>query len=788
MVPSWLMQRVVPLAGIVALMTIVPPHEVSADDQAPVDLSQHFGFGPLEIFKLERRSQSMLAGDFNNDGRTDLVLIDNSHSRLDLLLQREGPPAEDELPTLSEVNQIGSHWRFEHKKIPIDRNAQALAVGDFNADGRTDLAYFDDGDRLTIRFQPEDGDWKDRLVIRLADVDAQPWRLAAGDLNNDGKTDLVVLGKRLTYVLHQTEPGQFATPVQIRNTADQLGLAMIADIDGDGRNDLFYLANDVDSRKASARLQNEAGQLGPELRFDLKDTRGITLYDIVEGAGVEILSIDGTTGRMQVSQFDRENTGEDGLDVRMVQYGFGDSTNPKGRDLATGDIDGDGLIDVLVTDPDAAQIILFRQDRVNGLDAGTAYPSFLGVQQIQIAATGPGGAAEAFVLSTKEKSLGVARMDEGRLTFPTSLPISGEPVAFALVDQDQDGTPELLVLEKVRRGQYALRQLKRKGREWKPAGDEPLVELESSNEPGSIQALDANRDGRTDLVLISDVGREPTLLLATEDGKFEVARTEGGVQIGQIGRGSIFSGTLDDPVTLVAQDNFARSLRLDESNRWQVLDQFNPAASGAKIVGAATLDLDGQEGNELVLIDGGLNKLRVLRKEGMQYLPWEQVDLGAFPYIAARVVDLNGDGRDDLLLFGASRFVVLYAGERPPVLNMVATFESKLDDVFFVDLVAGDLNGDGEPDIALFDTRKHRVEIVTRRGNDLVHAINFRVFEEKGFGRQRSDGMQPREGVIADVTGDGRDDLILLVHDRVIVYPQDDGSSSGEVTQAAAKP
>jgi hypothetical protein len=781
------MQRVVPLAGIVALLTIVPAEAVPADDETPVELSQYYGFGPLEIFKLERRSQSMLPGDFNGDGRTDLVLIDNSHSRLDLLLQREGPPDEDELPTLSEVNKIGSHWRFEHKKIPIDRSAEALAVGDFNADGRTDLACFDDTDRLTIRFQPEGGNWQDRHVIRLADVDAQPWRLAAGDLNKDGKTDLVVLGKRFTYVLYQTDPGQFDTPVGIRNTTDQLGLAMIADIDGDGRNDLFYLANDADTRKASARLQNEAGQLGPEQRFDLKDTRGITLHDIAEEAGVEILSIDGTTGRMQVSQFDRENTGKDGLDVRMVQYGFGDSTSPKGRDLATGDIDGDGLIDVLVTDPDAAQIILFRQD-ANGLDAGTAYPSFLGVQQIQVASTGPNGSAEAFVLSTREKSLGVSRMDEGRLTFPSSLPNDGEPVAFALVDQDRDGTPELLVLERAQRGRYAVRQLNRQGQEWKPAGDEPLVEVETSSEPGSIQSLDANRDGRTDLVLISDVGRDPTLLLATDDGKFEVATTQGGVQIGQIGRGSIFSGTLDDPVTLVAQDNFARSIRLDESNRWQVLDQFNPSASGAKIVGAATLDLDGQEGNELVLVDAGLNKLRVLRKDGMQYQPWEQIDLGPFPYIAARVVDLNGDKREDLLLFGASRFVVLYAGQRPPVLNMVATFESRLDDPFFVDLVAGDLNGDGEPDVALFDTRKHRLEIVTRRGSELVHAINFRVFEEKGFGRQRAEGMQPREGVIADVTGDGRDDLILLVHDRVIVYPQDNGTSDDGDERTAAKP
>ena len=282
-------------------------HVVQADEeQPPVDLSQYYGFKDAEIFKLERRSQSMLPGDFNGDGRIDLVLIDNSHSRLDLLLQRKAPPTEEEALSTKDVNSIGSHWRFEHKKIPIDRSAEALAVGDFNADGRADLAYFDDGDRLTIRFQPEDGDWQEKLVIRLADVEAQPWRLSAGDLNNDGKTDLVVLGKRATYVLHQSEPGQFDTPVKIRNTAEQLGLGLIADLDGDERNDLFYMADDAGERKASARLQNDAGLLGPELRFDLKDTRGITLYDILEGAGSEILSIDGTTGRVQVSQFARE--------------------------------------------------------------------------------------------------------------------------------------------------------------------------------------------------------------------------------------------------------------------------------------------------------------------------------------------------------------------------------------------------------------------------------------------------------------------------------------------------
>ncbi|MEZ6055006.1 MAG: VCBS repeat-containing protein, partial [Planctomycetaceae bacterium] len=299
-----------------------------------------------------------------------------------------------------------------------------------------------------------------------------------------------------------------------------------------------------------------------------------------------------------------------------------------------------------------------------------------------------------------------------------------------------------------------------------------------SNEPTYMQKLDANQDGMPDFLLLSSNGRAPTLLVTDADGVPRVAETSGGLQLGDVERGAVFSGKLGEPVTLVAQENFARNVLLDEENRWQVLDQYNPVESDAKIKGVATLDLDGQPGNELVLIDTGVNKLRIFRKEGELYQPWEQVDLGSFPYIAAEVADLNADGRDDLLIFGEQRFLTLYAGQRPPELKDVMTFESKLDDVFLNDLAAGDLNGDGEPDIAAFDLRKHNVEIITPRGEQLVHGINFKIFDEKSFSRRGGGGAQPREGVVADVTGDGLNDLILLVHDRVLVYPQDDGNSS----------
>jgi hypothetical protein len=57
-----------------------------------------------------------------------------------------------------------------------------------------------------------------------------------------------------------------------------------------------------------------------------------------------------------------------------------------------------------------------------------------------------------------------------------------------------------------------------------------------------------------------------------------------------------------------------------------------------------------------------------------------------------------------------------------------------------------------------------------------VPAMRFKIFEEKSYrdtkGRPKAIA-EPRELTVADVTGDGKDDLVTVIHDRIIIYPQD---------------
>ena len=200
-------------------------------------------------------------------------------------------------------------------------------------------------------------------------------------------------------------------------------------------------------------------------------------------------------------------------------------------------------------------------------------------------------------------------------------------------------------------------------------------------------------------------------------------------------------------------------------------------SSSASLEGVASLNLDDQDGDEIVLVDTGVRKLRVLQKHDGVYRPWKEVELGSLQFTSTVTGDFNGDGKNDLLLVGAQHFSVLYTGRSDSELKEVASFESDRDDSYPADVIAGDINGDGQVDLSVIDTSIDGVEILNLDAEKGIReATHFRVFEEKRLVSADKDrGTEPREGIVVDVTADGRQDLILLCHDRLILYPQDSG-------------
>ena len=101
-------------------------------------------------------------------------------------------------------------------------------------------------------------------------------------------------------------------------------------------------------------------------------------------------------------------------------------------------------------------------------------------------------------------------------------------------------------------------------------------------------------------------------------------------------------------------------------------------------------------------------------------------------------------------------------------------YETPIKDGYLRDVTSGDLDGDGKKDLVFLETVRAYVDLVVfEPPHQLVSGNRWPVFEERTFRQRRNEASEPREAVVADVTGDGKNDLVLLVHDRVLLYPQE---------------
>ena len=96
-------------------------------------------------------------------------------------------------------------------------------------------------------------------------------------------------------------------------------------------------------------------------------------------------------------------------------------------------------------------------------------------------------------------------------------------------------------------------------------------------------------------------------------------------------------------------------------------------------------------------------------------------------------------------------------------------------------LAFGDLTGDGLPEAVLIDINEtNRMEVLSLGDLDNpLQTLQFPIFEaDPHFQGRRGRERNARQILIEDLTGDGRKDVVLLIHDRVLIYPQAELSGS----------
>ena len=779
----------------VGLLTGAGPSAMSRADE-PVEkpkLADYFGFLPLELYKLDYRIGNLTVADFDGDGTADVLVANNARSRLDLLLSSKRPEGQAEArPFRAEVNELESDKRMRLVSIPVNKAIVSLGVGDFNGDGRPDIVYYGTPAEVQILFNEGDGKFSEPKRINSGEALESSNALAVGDLDQDGRDDIALISEGELILIHQTSPGTLSEPERVPHTASNPLMVKLRDLNGDGAVDLVILDGGTD-HPIHVRFGSAEKKLGPERRFAIEPPRSIAFGQIDGKPGVEVLTVENQSGRGKVYKFEEsaDDADADQKWGRLIFLGLPKGSE-RGRALAAGDLDGDKKKDVVVTEPANAQVWVYRQTGKGGLSAGESFPSLLGAKEVALADLDGDDRDEVYVLSEQEKQIGRSRFEDGRLSFPTPLPIKGEPVTMGLAELEPSKPPAIVYVSRTNPGgdQFELRAVRLgESGEFEEAkfGPAEAVAIKGlSSAPTALRAFDVNHDGHVDLIAFSAFG-PPILLVGGADGSL-APFTEGLGPLGGATASGLSRMDLDGPALIVAQNTFARHVALDPKGQWEVKDQYNASRGSAQVQGAAALDVTGDGATDIVLLDKSTKSLLFLTpKEGV-YRQAGSLPLGQINFEGLLVGDFNGDGRDDLLIAGSDRFAILETGGEGGKLEVISSYEPNRQDARLGDLITGDLNGDGAADILFTDVAEQSLDIATFAGadEDLLHALTFRLFERKSF-RGGGDLIEPREMAVGDVDGDGRDDLVLILHDRVVILRQDSGQDHTAPKETAAK-
>jgi hypothetical protein len=288
------------------------------------------------------------------------------------------------------------------QRSPVPELPLGTAFGDLDEDGRTDVVMSGDSPNLFWSRGNGDGTFGAATVLDSRST-AAIYSVQVGDVNGDGHLDVAAITAGRVTVLRGNGDGTFQ-PAEATGTAN--GGLHLADMDGDGDLDAVSVERTGTTNFSSSRVRVNAND--GTARFIQVQT--VSLPNNNSGSVVADLLGDPLP---EVANVGPRGT-DGGVSGLFVLPNIGGTLGPAIRhpagisDIAAADVDGDGdtdLATLATTSPGRSVQVFTALDRP-GLGSPTAYPGFVNPDSLVLAdTTGDGRPEIATVRSSNPSQL-----------------------------------------------------------------------------------------------------------------------------------------------------------------------------------------------------------------------------------------------------------------------------------------------------------------------------------------------------------------------------------------------
>ncbi len=690
--------------------------------------------------------QCMAVGDVDGDGKPDVVALSDGTAALfsadrGLVVWINTGNGTFRAPVIYPIPALGNG---------------AITLADVNGDGRPDVVLAMDRDAapgvssvVSVLLNRGDGTF---APFVNSPVGGQPGSIAVGDLNGDGKPDVVVgsFGDNVVRVLLGNGDGTFQAETGYTVSTDETWPVLLADLDGDGKADIVVGVPGTNFGQRSGTYSLRGNGNGTfqaaQLLVDLTWSDSIVATDLNGDGKTDLVFGNPSSARSVVAS--QVFIGNGNGTFQSPQYVYVNETGS--GPIAIGDFNGDHRPDLVQAGRDTYQPpsitpnpgvdsrpgvavmlqpfastyglnLVDPRNNAQRMPQSLAVGDFTGDGRIDIVSVQ--GDADVFLAN---RGAGQFNVTVNPQLGTASFIDNGKYVSVA--DFNGDGKLDYVASADLSRQTYI----------GFGNGDGTFRRsLLFQSSGGGPVAVDVNGDGKPDIIEYSQRQGAPVIevLLNGGDGTFPFPDA-GYYSVPLIDNGLGYFVVADfngdgKPDVLVTPDNFRKTAGLLLGNgdgTFQAPRSSPPFPAGPKLAGAlqfmAAGDFNGDgKQDAAVLLDvidsNGLHASQVAlmlgNGDGTFKAPVLLPELPNREVFSLRAIDVDGDGKLDLLVGGATStgngLLFLLRGNGDGTFRLTETYT--YDVVGFV--AFGDFTGSGKPSLALTNDLDRDITVMLNR-------------------------------------------------------------------------